>query len=317
MNHTITIKGRAARGSTINWDALSALQRSLSDTSRRVLRLRADGRSHLRHPPDWLAAATELDLNLIASSPDKSDGGTGVTRLFVGAPALGEAAPDAFVQLQLFEGNLRRQDTAISLLEESLRVALDGNAHSDWIDRGILGAITTFSSVLDLGFDSISLNGGESPAVEINRPALDRVEKMVVKAPQPRKVVVSGTLDMLQNSRRVFVLRLGNERVIRGFYPPTHSDSIGQQFGRQVVVDGEAVFRPSGDIASILASNIRFAQTSDAIWATVPRAEPRTLDDLKPRVAVANGASAFAKIFGNWPGDESDVEIERVLAAIQ
>lgn len=312
MQHTITLRGEAARGSLVSWNALSALQGSLFDTSRRVLRLRADGRSHLRRPPEWLAAAASLDLDLAPARAAEKAG----TTLHIQAASLRQAAPDAFAQLQLWESNLQPDDTAVSLLEESLRAAVQGNAESDRIDRGVLGAIVLFSEVLNMGFDSISLNGGTMPAVEINRSALETVERLVIKAPEPRKVIISGTLDTLMNSRRVFILKLTKGRSIRGFYPTAFSDSIAQFYGRPVVIDGEAVYRPSGEIASIVASNIRLAEASDAIWETMPTAQPRTIDDLQPRRTVAAGGSPFAKIFGAWPGDETDEEIEEVLAAL-
>lgn len=280
-----------------------------------MLRLRADGKSHLLKQPEWLGAATQLDLNTAASntrSPFNTSNNP--TRLFIEAPSLLLAAPEAFAQLKLWEDNLNPEDTAVSLLEESLRDAIDGKKQSDLIDRSVLGSISHFSSVLDMGFDSISLNGGDAPAVEINRQSLEVVEKLVVTAPEPRRVIVSGTLDMLRNSRRSFVLEIRNGRKIRGFYPPSEAGSIAGHYARAVVVDGEAIFRPSGDISAIVASKIRLAQEGDEIWSVVPASPPRNVDDLQPKIAVAAGGSAFARIFGAWPGEESDQEIEEMLA---
>ena len=309
------MKGAAARGSIVSWNALAALGELLSNSSRRVLRLRADGRSHLLKQPEWLAPATQLDLYLSSENGrGSSNTANHPTRLFVEAPSLFKAAPEAFAQLKLWQGNLNPQDTAVSLWEESLRDAVNGKTQSDLIDRGILGSIANFAGVLDMGFDSISLNGGNAPSVEINRSALEIVEKLVVKAPEPRKVIVSGTLDMLQNSRRSFILQLKNKRKIRGFYPQSEAAYIASNYAQTVVIDGEAVFRPSGDIASIVASKIRLAEAGDEIWSRVPIGAPRTLDDLHPKVPVAAGGNAFARIFGAWPGEESDEQIEEMLA---
>jgi len=298
-------------------NALAKLGGLLSDSSRRVLRWRADGRSHLIHQPEWLLPATDLDFLLETEpQPTRFAVANTPTRLFIQAPALTDAAPEMFQQLQLWESQLKPQDTAISLFEESLRDAVTGEAQSDRIDRNILGSIADFSSVLDMGFDSISLNGGPSPAVEITRAALEEVGKLVVKAPEPRKVVVSGTLDVLRFSKRSFVLEVRGGRKIRGFYSPSDL-SVSRFFGQEVVVDAEAVFRPSGDVASITALQIRRAQQGDEIWQVAPKAEPRSLDELQPRLHVAGGGSAFARIFGSWPGDESDEEIEEMLADLR
>jgi hypothetical protein len=43
------------------------------------------------------------------------------------------------------------------------------------------------------------------------------------------------------------------------------------------------------------------------------RKPPQSLDELKPRVPTPPGRSWIESIAGQWPGDESDEEIERIL----
>ena len=195
-----------------------------------------------------------------------------------------------------------------------MRDAVGGKSQSLLIDRAVLGSFSKFSEMLDLGFNAISLNGGDAPPVTIDRAALQQVERMEMAAPPPRKVIVSGTVDMLRNSKNSFVLQVKGGRKIRGFYPQSSSGSIASFYAKQVVIDGEAYFRPSGNILSFVASNIRLAGPGDEIWSTIPKAAPRDVEELSPRRAVAAGGSAYAQIFGKWPGDESDEEIEEMLA---
>lgn len=296
---------------------MAALGELVSNSARRVLRLRANGRSHLYNPPKWLDPATNFDLYLLAqtaSAPVQTSNSP--TRLVVGAQPLFSAAPDIFEQLRWFGDDLNPQDTAVSLFEQSLRDGVGGQAQSDFIDRNILGSFADFSQVLDMGFDSISLNGGSSPAVEITRPALEVVERLAVQAPEPRKVIVSGTLDAVRVSKRSFLLEVRGGRTIRGFYSPLEVP-IQKFLGEKIALDAEAVFRPSGDVSFIKASNIRRAGENDAIWNTVPKAAPRSFEELQPKRVVAAGGSAFAHIFGAWPGDESDEEIEEMLANLR
>ena len=279
------------------------------------MRLRADGRSHLRGSPAWLEEATALDLFLNTAYNGASiQTSNSTTRLTVEAPPLMLAAPEAFAQLKLFENTLTPQDTAVALLEESMRAAVAGDNQSDTLDRGVLGAITQFQNVLEMGFSSISLNGGAAPPVEITQSRLDAVKNLVITAPEPRKVIMSGKLDTLTNSRRVFILKPQSGGTIRGFYPQSFSGSIASLYGRTVIVDGEATYRPSGAISSIIASSLRVAGDDDAIWSSAPKAPPRSIDDLAPRRPVAAGGSPYAQIFGAWPGEESDEEVEKMLA---
>ena len=284
----------------------------ISNSTRRVLRLRADGRSSLNTPPQWLASATRISLEL--NAPLRAEGSSnGSTRLVTQAPILSRAAPNAFDQLNFWGEAVTPQDTAISLLEDAIRDAVNGKKQSDLIDRAVLGSFAKFSEVLDLGFDAISLNGGDAPPVTIDRAALEQVEQMEMTAPRPRKVIVSGTVDMLRNSKRTFVLELKGGRKIRGFYSPSQAASIASFFTREVVIDGEAHFRASGEIASIVASNIQLAGPGDEIWSTVPQAAPRDLDDIKPKNLAMTGRNPFSRLFGAWPGDESDEQVKAML----
>jgi hypothetical protein len=55
------------------------------------------------------------------------------------------------------------------------------------------------------------------------------------------------------------------------------------------------------------------ARADDEVLQWVSGPEPRTLDDLRPRTPLPPGESGFARIFGKWPGDESDEEVALAL----
>ncbi len=46
------------------------------------------------------------------------------------------------------------------------------------------------------------------------------------------------------------------------------------------------------------------------------RKPPQSLDELKPRIPPPPGSNGFAETFGQWPGDETDEEIQAALDAI-
>lgn len=99
-----------------------------------------------------------------------------------------------------------------------------------------------------------------------------------------------------------------------GLLPPGGPDAFAPLFGERVVVDGEARFRPSGAVSTLLASLIQAATPADAGWERVPRPRPRSLEDLKPRTAAPPGTNRMERVFGHWPGDETE---EELLAALE
>ena len=53
-----------------------------------------------------------------------------------------------------------------------------------------------------------------------------------------------------------------------------------------------------------------------ALEALKHRKPPQTLADVKPRVTTPPGQNWLESIRGQWPGDETDEEIERLLEEI-
>lgn len=280
----------------------------LSDASRRVLRLRVDGRSHLLGQPEWLADATDMDL--VGQK-------NGSTQLLIESPPLRSSAPALFDQLPLWESNFNAEDTAFSLLESALRDALNGDADSDRIDRNVLIAVSGFSRVLELGFDSLSFNGGPQSPIQVTRSGLEVVDRLQREAPDTQRIVIAGQLNSLTHNRRSFTLLLRGNRTVRGFLPLGSPRDFAGLWGARVVIDGEAVFKPSGDLASIVASHIQPATDKDAVWESVPRARPQSIEDIKSRIPNLYGSNNMARVFGAWPGEESDEEFLAFLEAIE
>jgi len=309
--NTITLKGEAARPDGVTFRVLQTLVPVVSNTCRRVLRFQAEGRSHLMRVPNWLNEVTDLELathNQVSSDANS-------TRLVIKSPTLLDVAPQLFEQLPLFEASLRSQDTAFNLFEEALLDAVNGNANSARIDSAILSSAAEFSDVLDLGFSSISLNGGPRPAVHITRETLKTVEQLQKTAPESKKVVISGRLDSLTGSRRSFSLITGG-RTIRGYFPTEDNDRYKDLWDKRVVIDGDAVFKPSGEFSFVIANYIQPAGDNDDIWESIPRSSPRTLDDVTPRTLMPPMVSGAGRVFGKWPGDETDEEVMATLEAI-
>lgn len=53
--------------------------------------------------------------------------------------------------------------------------------------------------------------------------------------------------------------------------------------------------------------------TRAALDALKDRPRPKSLSELKPRIPSPPGSNGLAQIVGQWPGDETDEEIDRAL----
>src|SRR5262245_13272261 len=151
IRHTIKLAGPAAEGARVSAHVLRPLLDALVEAAQRSLRLRVEGRSNLQGKAAWLDAATDIQLVGLRG---------GSTVLEWEAPSLGESAPEIFEQLPLWDFSPRREQTALSLVEEALRDATRGNTESDLLDRNVLEAMTAFRRVLEHGLDAITFGEG-------------------------------------------------------------------------------------------------------------------------------------------------------------
>lgn len=306
IRHTIKLEGEAAKGARISARVLNMLLEMLLDASQRSLRLRVEGRSHMRGETDWLNAAADFELVGLNK---------GSTLLELETRSLGECAPELFQQLPLWDNSPRPEQSALGLFESTLRDALTGNEESDLLDRNVLESIARFNVVLGFGYSSCIFDGNAVEGVTITSDGLYTAQRLRDEAPAPQRIIVSGVLDQMTHSRRTFVLRL-EAGVLRGVLPSDHISAYRDLLGEKVVIEGEATFRPSGTVSVIAAHTIRLATKQDVIWEQAPRPGPRVLGDLRPRSSLPPGESGFSRIFGKWPGDETDEEVAIALEEI-
>jgi hypothetical protein len=90
---------------------------------------------------------------------------------------------------------------------------------------------------------------------------------------------------------------------------------LGTLFGRQVVVSGQAVFRPSGAILRLEADAFDEADERATLWAKVPKPLFTTTGGVA-KLVPQGPRSGIAAIIGKWPGDEDDDEIAKALEDI-
>ena len=119
IRHTIKLLGPEAHGPRVSIHVLRALSDALIEAAQRSLRLHVEGRSHLQGKASWLDEATDFQLVGLRE---------GSTVLEWEAPTLGEAVPQIFEQLSLWDVKPERHQSALSLVEEVIREATAGNA---------------------------------------------------------------------------------------------------------------------------------------------------------------------------------------------
>lgn len=303
QRYIVRLVGEQARGARIAGSVLGEITDVLVDATRGALRQRVEGRSTAPGTvPAWLEAAAEFDVVGLEA---------GSTVLVIEAKRLLDVAPALFSEEALFEP-VDSSETAFDLMEQTFASAAAGRSDSDLFDQALLSIFRRFERILSSGFTSIEVTNGDHPPVVIDADSIAAVDRMIHSTPSPQRVRVSGTLETIRHSDRMFTLLLESGKAVKGISDGLAAKQLMELFGQSVVVSGTAVFRASGAVLRIEADSIEPAGSDAAVWARAPKPIFRVMDTVSLREPQGPRSGVNA-VIGNWPGDESDEEIAVAL----
>jgi hypothetical protein len=116
---------------------------------------------------------------------------------------------------------------------------------------------------------------------------------------------VEGTLDMVQASDSSFRLLLADGRTISGRLVGRPMISLARLLGRRLLVFGSGRFGPAGELEGIEADS--FIPNDGQPWTVTSEDLPFSEEVRKEQ------ARRLRASMGNWPGDETDEQIEAAL----
>jgi hypothetical protein len=292
-------------------EAVGEVLRLVTSAVRSSIRMRFEGRSSFRGArPGWLDAASDVRF---LGQDGKED-----TTLFFEMPELGEAAPKLYEQQELWPTRPDAKDTGFDLLGDVINDVTRQDMDSERFDNPLLRRIGRFDLALNGTFqalDVVSRRYSSTAPAEINRSLADIAKKMTGNTPQPQAVRVSGKLDMIRASTQSFALQLVCGDEVRGVVDGFDVGTLTKYFQQSVLVLGRAIYRPSGRLLRIDATEMKPATDDERFFSKVPSPRQVRIDAkalLRP-TALKNGVSA---IFGKWPGDETDEQVEAALKEI-
>jgi hypothetical protein len=298
-NYSLRLIGPEAHGLPLPLALLREVLDSLEESARRAVRLRLEGRSTARGtPPGWLDRACAIQVLGIRA---------GSTVIEFAVPTLVESVPDRLGELER-EDDLAPGATCLTLLSEGLADATSGRADSDRFDRRLLETLSEWRRVLDRGITTIELGNERATVTRLDAEGADTIRQLEQRTPPPQRVRVSGRLDAIRHHDLLFTLVLDGGATLRGIADNVRPSDLARHWGAHVVVEGLAVFKPSGQVLRIEADLVEAAGADAAMWSQVPHAVWSDIpqDDLRRSQGPDSGINA---IIGKWPGDETDDEI--------
>ena len=246
--------------------------------------------------------------------------GSEITVLHFELPRFGSAAPDFFRQASFWDDQPSPDDTAIELLGSALNDVSARKADSSRFDPPLLSRISRYSRMLQRGIDRVSLVDAALPSVpRIDADVVEAASQLAAVTPGGQRVRVAGRLDLMGASERVLKIEVRPGEFVTVLWEQDEPvEAFHELFNKDVVIEGIAVFRPSGTVLRIDADLIGPASSQEDFFREVPRAVvPRDYD--KATHLRPGERSAYLQLRGCVPaGDnESDADFEAALAALR
>lgn len=312
VDHTLTLRGPGVAGGRPRPEALGRVLQLVEPVVRESISMAF--RNTSKPPgrrPTWFRRAS--DIRLVGLSAGRND----TTLLHFEAPRFGEAAAELYRQGQSFDVRPRDSDTGFDLfgdMLEDIRARAEDSLRFDGRLLKELGRFRRFPSTGSV--ESIALAGdrlrGDCPPT-LDEQVSSLAEEMRQNTPPERRARIAGTLDMIRDHDNVFELIVASGVKVRGVWAKGEMGALAKLFQEDVVVEGQAVFRVSGNLLRIDADAIRKATKADDFFRRPPVSDRMHVERrsfLRPQM---KGAGADA-VHGRWPGEEPE---EEILAALR
>jgi len=315
VEHILVLRGPDVAGGRPRPEAVGNVLRLIEPVVRESISMGFRSTSRMRgRKPEWFKRASDIRFVDLSAGEDDS------TRLHFEAPRFGEAAEDVYKQGQFFSLRPAERDTGFDLLADVLGDIRNETVDSPKFDSRLLWQVGMFKTYPSKkGVDSVSIFGDRvldrQPAVldeEVSTLALS----MRRMTPPKRRARIAGKLDMIRDHDNVFEIILESGTTIRAVWNPGEMSSLTSLFRKDVVVEGEAIFRVSGNLLRIEAAAIKEATQADTFFRKVPVAGAGQLEQ-RSFLKSQTPRTGAAAIYGRWPGDETEEELLAALGEME
>jgi hypothetical protein len=305
---TVTLISDRRFGRKVPPRALGNVLGIVSDAIRSSIRMAFEARSQAKGKhPGWLTAAADIRF--------LDHGGQDQTVLHFEAPRLGDAAHVMYGQKELWPTRPSPDDTGFDLLGDVIADIATNDSDSLRFDRPLLKQVARFGIGPGRSFQELSLTGTrytENLPVKVTPIVVEAARRLSHDTPRPQATRIVGKLDMIRQSTRSFAIMLRDGQELRGVLIDAEFAKLIQLVGKDVLVLGKAVYRPSGKVLRIDAEDVFQAGERDQFFSALPKPKRRRFD-LREVLKAQQHKKGIAAIFGKWPGTETDEEVMQAL----
>ncbi len=287
----------------------SRLFRQIERTVQPCVRMALTGRSaQVGQPARWLQAAWDVRATGFSRQGSK-------TIIHLALPKLGDAAPKAFEQRNLWEKDLNPEETALELMGKLVADVHGQVINSDTYDGPMLQRLAGWQGLLQSKIKAVLLPSGSpsSPSILDDSVVADAM-LLSSRIPEARQIRVVGRVDMVRHSTRSMGLRLDDQSEVRCAVVNEDIEDLGTYLNKEITILGKAIYRPSGSVLRLDVEQILDTTIGREQFSTI---SPSLQAIKRPERKAQTVRSGVSAVFGSWPGEESDEELLSALAELR
>ena len=303
VEHILVARGQNMVGGKPKPEAAACVLRLVGIAIRDAASMGFRSSSRVRgRTPDWLCTAADARFVRVSGNGDDA------TKFHFEVPRFASAAPQIYQQQVLFAMRPPENDTAFDLWGDALVDIAKMDRGSDRFDSPFLRQLERFRFA---GIDSIELYGDRLPSERppiFNKHVAKCATDLFRETPEPNHARVMGKLDTIRHHDRMFTIVLASREDVRGVWCHEETGTLTDLWGKEIVAEGQAIYRPSGSLLRLDAEAMRPASPHDKIFSKAPTPIARHLVGMELRRPQTKTAG-MSVIYGKWPGDETEEEI--------
>lgn len=308
VERTFEVRGPSGLGAAPRPELVGPVLSRLHDTLVDSVRMGFLHASRTRgRIPRGLEAAADVRFIGMEGSGDN------ITKLHFQVARFGDVASELFEQRQLWDDGPQPEQTAFDLLALSLGDVRNKQEDSSRFDHGLLNRFASYRTALKRGVESIRIDGGSAQQAQIDLLLIDASDQLRRQTPPSRRVRLCAKLDMLGVSRKVMGLYLEDGTPVTALWNADEFAGLAGFLDKDVVIEGLAVFRPSGKLLRIDADAIAAAGAVDSYFSTLPLPG---VADYAAAVRARPLSSPYKELLGMIPAEESDEDFLIAMEAM-
>ncbi len=239
----------------------------------------------------------------------------GSTRLMVECQTLGETLTGIQFDAFRHEEQLKlKEQTPMSLFMNTFNDALDEEGSKEFLDKPLLNQLKAFKKVFRGAEEAFRIsNEGSTKGLVIERISLKRIAELEDTLPEPERIVLQGTVDLLQHSSSRIRIK-GPDGTMDGFLSDDlDRTEVAQFWTKEATVIGMVHFKPGGR-RTIEVQQLHPAEQGERYFAKQRKGE-HTEQQIERQLREKGGRNKAKSVVGQWPGDEDfDVLLSQLTA---